>query len=172
MRASTFVFLGLFGAMVWSTRVRCSVIRGVHRACDALPACCPAPDGCSMGQEARPVRAPADPRVQSVEQELRSVDQRSRDVEKSLQSIGQSERNLRDLVRRHPEDGVERELDAVAAGGKRLRELKGRLEARRVVLQAKLEMVRAGLDDVELEPEGRASPVDALSSTPAATRDY
>jgi len=108
-----------------------------------------------------------------VGQQLRGVDQRSRDVERSLQSIGQSERNLRDMVRRHPEDGVEQELDAVAAGGRRLRELKGRLEARRVVLQAQLEMARAGFpDEIDGEAEGRASPVDALSAAALPVRDY
>ena len=168
MRASTFFFLALFAAMVWSGRLRCGVLRGVHKACDALPACCDAPTA-----RGRPKRPQPDPRVTVVEQELRGVDQRSRDVEKSLQSIGQSERSLRELVRRHPEDGVERELDAVAAGGRRLRELKGRLEARRVVLQAKLEMARAGLpDEIDVEAEGRASPVDALSTAALPVREY
>ena len=169
MRASTLFFLALFGAMVWSGRVRCSVLRGVHSACDALPACCS--DGTT---HVRMVRPRPDPRAAAVEDELRGIDQRSRDVERSLQSIGQSERNLRDMVRRHPEDGVEHELDAVAAGGRRLRELKGRLEARRVVLQAKLEMVRAGLADDEIDEvsSGRASPVDALSSTAPPAREY
>ena len=168
MRASTFFFLALFAAMVWSGRVRCRVLRGVHDACDALPACCDAPTA-----RVRPARQQPDPRVAAVEQQLRGVDQRSRDVERSLQSIGQSERNLRDMVRRHPEDGVEQELDAVAAGGRRLRELKGRLEARRVVLQAQLEMARAGLpDEIDGEAEGRASPVDALSAAALPVRDY
>ena len=168
MRASTFFFLALFAAMVWSGRLRCSVLRGVHDACDALPACCDAPTA-----RGRPKRPQPDPRVTAVEQELRGVDQRSRDVERSLQSIGQSERSLRELVRRHPEDGVERELEAVASGGRRLRELKGRLEARRVVLQAKLEMARAGLpDEIDGESEGRASPVDALSAAALPVREY
>lgn len=168
MRASTFFFLALFAAMVWSARLRCHVLRGVHEACDALPACCDAPTA-----RGRPARPQPDPQVAAVEQQLRDVDQRSRDVERSLNSIGQSERSLREMVRRHPEDGVERELDAVAAGGKRLRELKGRLEARRVVLQARLEMARAGLpDEIEGEAEGRASPVDALSTAALPVRDY
>jgi septal ring factor EnvC (AmiA/AmiB activator) len=168
MRASTFFFLALFAAMVWSGRVRCRVLRGVHDACDALPACCDAPTA-----RARPARQQPDPRVAAVEQQLRGVDQRSRDVERSLQSISQSEHNLRDMVRRHPEDGVEQELDAVAAGGRRLRELKGRLEARRVVLQAQLEMARAGFpDEIDGEAEGRASPVDALSAAALPVRDY
>src|SRR5882672_10134443 len=149
MRASTFFFLALFGAMVWSGgRMRCSVLSGVHHACDALPACCDDESTCVRPKPPRP-----DPRVSAVEEEMRSVDQRNRDVERSLQSISQSERSLRDMVRRHPEDGVERELDAVAAGGRHLRELKARLEARKVVLQAKLEMARAGLsDEVDVEP--------------------
>ena len=168
MRASTFFFLALFAAMVWSGRLRCSVLRGVHNACDALPACCDAPTA-----RGRPKRQQPDPRVTAVEQELRGINQRSRDVERSLQSIGQSERSLRELVRRHPEDGVERELEAVASGGRRLRELKGRLEARRVVLQAKLEMARAGLpDEIDGEAEGRVSPVDALSAAALPVREY
>jgi hypothetical protein len=168
MRASTFFFLALFGAMVWSSRMRCNVLRGVHHACDALPACCDDESTCVRPQPPRP-----HPRVSAVEEEMRSVDQRNRDVERSLQSISQSERNLRDMVRRHPEDGVERELDAVAAGGRRLRELKARLEARKVVLQAKLEMARAGLaDEVDVEPPGKESPVDALSKTEVPVRDY
>jgi len=142
MRASTFFFLALFAAMVWSGRLRCSVLRGVHNACDALPACCDAPTA-----RGRPKRQQPDPRVTAVEQELRGVDQRSRDVERSLQSIGQSERSLR--------------------------ELKGRLEARRVVLQAKLEMARAGLpDEIDGEAEGRVSPVDALSAAALPVREY
>ena len=169
MRASTFFFLALFGAMAWSSaRLRCSVLRGVHDACDALPACCD-----ETTARVRSKRQQTDPRVAAVEQQLRGVDQRSRDVERSLQSIGQSERNLRDMVRRHPEDVVEQELDAVAAGGRRLRELKGRLEARRVVLQAQLEMARAGFpDEIDGEAEGRASPVDALSAAALPVRDY
>ena len=169
MRASTFFFLALFGAMAWSSaRLRCSVLHGVHQACDALPACCDAPTA-----RGRPARQPPDPRVAAFEKELRGVDQRSRDVERSLQSIGQSERNLREMVRHHPEDGVEQELDAVATGGRRLRELKGRLEARRVVLQAQLEMARAGLPDgMDDEEPGRASPVDALSAAALPVREY
>ena len=61
MRASTFFFLALFAAMVWSGRLRCSVLRGVHNACDALPACCDAPTA-----RGRPKRQQPDPRVTAV----------------------------------------------------------------------------------------------------------
>jgi hypothetical protein len=171
MRASTLFFLALFAAMVWSGHFRNRVARGLHRVCDAMPAC-------AADSPAQPELD--DPRVSAraaaVENELSGLSQRGRDVERSLQSIAQSERTLRDLVRRHPDPAVARELREIESGEQRLRELKDEVETRRIVLQARLQLVRAGLDvdldrDEESSPRTQ-SPVDALSTAAAPLRDY
>jgi hypothetical protein len=161
MRASTMFFLAIFAAMVWSSRVRHGVVHGLRHVCDGVPAC-----------RAVPAQQPEDPRVAAVEGEIRGLDQRSRDVDRSLNSISQSERTLREFVRRHPDDSVERELSAITSGGRRLRDLKSQIEARRVVLQARLELVKAGLPDADDEGAPLPSPVDALSSAAVPLRGY
>jgi hypothetical protein len=175
MRASTLFFLALFAAMVWSGHFRNRVARGLHRVCDAMPACSPAyaSDAPSRSQRDDPRLAA---RVGAVENEIAGLGERGRDVERSLQSIAQSERTLRDLVRRHPDRAVARELHEIEAGEQRLRELKDEVETRRVVLQARLQLVRAGLDvDVDRDDESATppapSPVDALSTAALPVRD-
>jgi hypothetical protein len=164
MRASTFFFLALFAAMVWSGHVRNRLAFGLHRVCDALPA--RAFDGAIRERE-------ADPREASVENEINGLDQRGRDVDRSLKTIAQSERTLRDLVRRHPDAAVERELREIEAGEQRLRELKDQVETRRVVLQARLQLVRAGLDVGDEPQELRTpSPVDALATAVVPLKQY
>jgi hypothetical protein len=166
MRASTFFFLALFGVMVWTGHLRHGAALALRRSCCEAPACCETP----AASEPDPATAP---RATAISNEISSLERRGRDVERSLQSIAQSERALRDLVRRRADPAVERELREIEGGEQRLRDLKQEVESRRVVLQARLQLVRAGLDvDDDAEPPRRVGPVDALSGAAVPLRDY
>lgn len=165
MRASTFFFLALFAAMVWTGHLRHRDALGLHRSGWAAPACCAMPD-------AEASDPGASPRAAAIAGEISSLEQRGRDVQRSLQSIANSERTLRDLVRRRSDPAVERELREIESGEARLREIAADVETRRVVLQARLQLVRAGLDVEPVdEPPRKLGPVDALSSAAAPRRD-
>jgi hypothetical protein len=166
MRASTFFFLALFAAMVWTGHLRHGAALGLHRSCCDEPARVATPDP----REPDPA---ASPRAAAIASEILGLEQRGRLVDRSLQSIAQSERALRDLVRRRSDPAVERELHEIETGERRLRDLKQEVETRRVVLQARLQLVRAGLDvDDDAEPPRPVGPVDALSSAVVPLRNY
>src|SRR5262245_10111936 len=139
MRASTFFFLALFGALVWTGHLRHGAVLGLRHSRCAEPACTETP-------EAREPDPAASPRAAAIASEILGLEQRGRDVDRSLQSLARSERSLRDLVRRRSDPAVERELREIETGEQRLRDLKLEVETRRVVLQARLQLVRAGLD--------------------------
>lgn len=166
MRASTFFFLALFAAMVWIGHRRHQDAFGLRRSCCSAPACCASPDASGADPA-------ASPRAAAIANEISSLERRGRDVGRSLQAVANSERALRDLVRRRSDPAVERELREIEAGEARLRELASDVETRKAVLQARLQLARAGLDvDADDEPANRLGPVDALSSAASPLRDY
>jgi hypothetical protein len=175
MRASSFFFLALFGAFVWAGSARhqhsrlASAIRESCTPCPVKPCCSEAGGDAGF--------AGVDPRrVSALESQLRRSEQRSRDLERALQAVRQSTRTLQEMVRKHDDSGVRRELAEIEAGARRLEEMRDRVEAERVTLGARVQLARAGLDDraalPEQEPATRASPVDALAGTAVAIRDF
>lgn len=176
MRASTFVFLSIFGLLYARSRgwspVNCSV--KIERATHGTPA--------------NPERS-ASAMARQIESELKAVDQRYRETEDSVRRIERSLRSLRDLVRKseidlkstpgdpaYPEarqlrlsthEVLENEFRVVANGYQNLLALRSRLEAERATLDARLQLARAGLlQDSPRGPGGnRPSPIEALAET-------
>jgi hypothetical protein len=155
VRASTWIFLGLFGLFV---------LRHVEVPRLAIPAqvCCepaPSPTLLTSSQSRR---------VRDLENELATLDQRGRDLDRSLQAVDRSARTLRELADRSRDDDVRQEYAEVAAGRQRLDDLHRHVEAKRVAVAARLQLARAGLDadgaNAASDDDARRSPVDALSN--------
>lgn len=152
MRASTLVFLALFGAFALRERVH---VAGAAGSCSIRVAPSPTPPRSSA-------------RAHALQDEVDRLERRSRDLERSLQAVTRSAVSLRELARRHSDAGVRAELAEIEAGVARLRELRDRTEIDRVAAAARLQLVRAGLDPGA--PEPRSSPVEALGTDLPAPR--
>jgi len=163
MRASTFIFLAIFGVFVFHDRIRCELPRPLRLACHAAGDSSPA----------RTVDASCASRVRELESELSRLERRGRDLDRSLQSVTQSARALKDLADRHDDPAVRAEWAEIDAGRDRLKQMRDQVEVDRVALAARLQLARAGIEPAPRaspHADGRRSPVDALSEPAPRSR--
>jgi hypothetical protein len=164
MRASTFVFLALFGGCFILNRARTALPIRIHLSGD--PAVCDSRASCG--------RSTADERVvRELESELQGLERKEHDLTRALQSVTQSEKTLAALARRHGTEAVRRELSEIEAGRARLEEACQRVEIDRVTTAARLQLARSGID--RAPDDERAldrGPVEALGAlaAPGAAR--
>jgi hypothetical protein len=170
MRASTLVFLSIFGFLFarahgWKAPVSVQIHRSTNTTCTKH----------KSGEHGTAVRA--------IEEELAAVERRHRESEDSVRKLERSLRTMKDLVKKSEVDldrtrrssiyreayevrkathaELQDEFAVVVTGYQNLLALRAKLEAQRAALEARLQLARSGLLD---ERDGaRASPVDALS---------
>ncbi len=155
MRASTLVFLGIFGAFVWLHHER----HDHHEFASAIRA---------IASGETPLRVDtraSNSRVRKLEQEHEGLAQRCRDLDRSLTAVAQSVRALREIAERHANATVRAGLEEIEAGQRKLVELKERTDVERVAALARLQLARAGVDDTAPLPTSAApdGPLEALA---------
>ena len=163
MRASTFIFLAIFGAFVFHDRIRSELGPPLRLACSIA----------GEPATARAIDTSCASRVREIESELSRLERRGRDLERSLQSVTQSARALKDLADRHGDAAVRAECAEIEAGRDRLKQMRDRVEVDRVTLAARLQLARAGIEPAPRaapHSDERRSPVDALSDTAPRSR--
>lgn len=151
MRASTLLFVGLFGAFALLGHAR------RHGASIHIEACRPATECRSSSERATKPSA----RTRELEREHEKLAQRSKELDRSLQAVDSSLRTLRDLARKPGGAAIGEELRSIEAGRDRLARMREENEARKASLLARVQLARAGVDETErVAPP--AGPVDAL----------
>ncbi len=152
MRASTVLFLGLFGSLALIGRARDSM----HH------------DHCREVQRGRDVATPAVPParsaiVRALERDHEQLAQRCRELDRSVQAVDGSLRTLRDVAARPGGEAVSGELAAVEAGRAQLQRMRQSCEAQRAALHARIQLARAGITERALEPlADPIGPIEAL----------
>jgi len=158
MRASTLLFVGLFGAFALVGHAR------RHGACIRIETCRPATESRAASQRSASPKANA--RTRELEREHDQLSQRSRELDRSLQAVDSSLRALRDLARKPGGAALGDELRSIEAGRDRLARMREENEARKATLLARVQLARAGVDeDDDGDAAGAAppaGPVDAL----------
>lgn len=160
MRASTLLFLALFGGLAWVHHARGGRVRSPCAPCASSGA------HVSVDHVDDAARAAA----REYERAYERTSLRCRELDRSIGALDGALRTLRDAVRRPGGDAIRAELEAVESGREELVAAKQRSEAERALLQAKIQLARAGLLDAAPPRAAAAGPVDALGQVELAGR--
>jgi hypothetical protein len=153
MRASTLLFVGLFGAFALLGHAR------RHGVCVRLDACPATIDVRTTRDDGGRNGA----RTRELERDHEKLSQRSRELDRSLQAVDASLRTLHDLARKPGGAALTDELRSIEAGRDRLARMREENEAQKATLLARVQLARAGVDD-EVRVAPPAGPVDALGA--------
>ncbi len=162
MRASTFLFLGLFGGFALLGRARLTPDRfHVHD---------PPRESCSKQRDSRtPARSGT---VRALEREHEELANRSRELDRSLQAVDASLRTLREIASRPGGEGVRDDLATIESGRAQLQRTRQECEAQRAALHARIQLARAGVGAGTPAATAPNGPIEALDQLGQASDRY
>lgn len=154
MRASTLLFLGVFGGFALLGRARLAIHHDGR--CHSTPRA-----ACSSSRDAAAPTPARSATVRALEREHEQLADRSRELDRSLHAVDGSLRTLREVAGRPGGDVVREELAAIEAGRAQLQRARQECEAQRAALHARIQLARAGIA-APTEPPAPNGPIDAL----------